>query len=186
MIISADGKFIVRIKRSTFAKNPNAGRITDQVEGISNIQVTLLYGNGNLAEVLDKEYRLFGIFPILEMDEQTIKIDFTFPSSSFDFLKSKIEEHPEAKLELHCIKKMTDIMIVEHYPLPDYLFEYEKDTVQCRECNSVFSHYYLQSDCNDCGPIMRICPVCEEPNCCEVEYEDPKKVAKELGIECRT
>lgn len=182
MIINAEGKFIVQIKRSTFAKNPNAGRTTDQVEGGSNIQATLLYGRGNLVEVLNKEFRLFGIFPILEMDEQKIIIALTHQTANFDFLKSKIEEHPEAKLELHCIKKTTDIITAEHPPSPDYLFEYEKDTVQCGECNSVFSHYYLQSDYNDCGPIMRICPVCGEPYCCEVEYEDPEKVAKELGM----
>jgi len=187
MIINAEGEFVVQIKRSTFARNPNAGHTVSNMAGVSNLQAILSYSN-KLDGILDKKFRLFGVFPVLTIDEQEITIAPPPSIASFDFLKKEIEARPEAKLELCCIKKTTDVHAVEHLPLPDYLFEYEDSNVICKRCHSIFSHNSLRSDSlNDTDSlddklVDNICPVCGLPYCCEVKYENPNKVAKELGL----
>lgn len=185
MIVDAKGTFFVEIKRRSFAKNPDAGRTTSQTEGVHAIRAVLSYDN--LEGVLDQKQTpltLFGIYPILEIDKSQLRItiDLTLTTTDFDGFKQKIEEYPKANLMLLYIKKTTDIITVEHPPFPDYLFEYEDSNVMCKRCHSIFSHQFLQSDSDDCDLIERICPICKTPYCCNVEYEDPETVARELGM----
>ncbi len=56
-----------------------------------------------------------------------------------------------------------NIQTLRHEPEQQYFSQYKKTKVQCNECGSKFIHSKLDWELT--------CPVCDMPDCCEVEYE---------------
>lgn len=66
-----------------------------------------------------------------------------------------------------------------------WYYEYLSADVECRFCgwkgsNRKLTDYYLDDE--DGEHVDNICPECQKPDCCEIEYENPADIAKELGL----
>ena len=82
------------------------------------------------------------------------------------------------------LKYEREPMEVSSFEDRQWFFKYEPTFVKCTKCGSTFSHEYLESDEADCGDnySSRICPVCGEWDCCEIEYEDIKEALLRKAI----
>jgi hypothetical protein len=59
------------------------------------------------------------------------------------------------------------------YPVPNYSASYERTEVECKFCHAKFPYDELKEDSpyNDDEIFENICPKCENPKCCEIEFE---------------
>lgn len=65
-----------------------------------------------------------------------------------------------------------DVSIVRTWtPEPEYTCRYEDLNVECDLCKKQFSFKMLKSDYQDDCFVDNICPLCSEPECCEIEFE---------------
>jgi hypothetical protein len=190
-------KQIIKIDRSTIRKNPDAGKRSHIVPGRSIMIISgkFSYNNKDIddIEILykklgQKEYLLqnidfslgifnnVGTFSILVnpngFDNRSYFLIIQDLYRIFDSLKYTINTQSisyELKRENQILYTVT--------PEPNYLYEYIPTNIQCDYCNRVFSYKELKRDLyrNDYNYeefwSNNICPLCDEPNCAEIEYE---------------
>jgi len=65
------------------------------------------------------------------------------------------------------------------------LFSFIPTEIECSECKEKFLHTELESDAMGCGDDEfwsdAVCPKCGYFDCCEIEYEDIKSIAKAVS-----
>lgn len=71
-------------------------------------------------------------------------------------------------------------------PDPNYLFNYEDCEVECTYCKEKFSYKDLKSkeaydfEYDEDYTLYYVCPKCNEPDCCDFEYEKIDDVLNEI------
>lgn len=164
---------LVKINRSTFRKNPTAGNMTSTFDtGLTESRGYYEDDNGKYELVAVSADRLL-VTHMEYTGMPTFNGGAEYPLSAFDLSRLKIET-------------TRHVQTVHHMPEPDWLFDYEPTLVTCNECGATFAHSELTSDTHwsegDESCSFSVCPKCGEWECCDVEYEDPNGVAKELGL----
>lgn len=163
---------LIRIDRATFRRNPRAGATsTTLATGLSETHGTYDDDSGH--------YELRGCEQGLLVDSArchsapAFNVGEIYEPSAFDGSRLRIETH-------------RDVQTFSHQPEPDWLFSYEPTPVTCNECGATFPNQRLTSDCAATGDdeacSFAVCPECNAWECCDVEYEQPEDVARELGL----
>lgn len=163
---------LIRIDRSTLRRNPSAGETQSFVQTGPVVQrVTLIHPAWSLClESIGGEFHVLmsiGIAPFSVCDAVTIDQLHSLVISDF---------HIECRTDF-----MEGGEYVLHAPLPDWLFSYESQPVRCRECGESFDHSQLESDDYGDSYSFAVCPKCGAADCCDVEYESPETVAREIN-----
>jgi hypothetical protein len=87
---------------------------------------------------------------------------------------------PEGWHSSESIKQLHEV-IYSQRPQPNYAFEYEDTEVECDNCHAKFGWRSLESVdyeyCDDEGSYYdgyndRVCPHCQERDCCWLRYEE--------------
>lgn len=166
---------LIRINRSTFRRNPTAGSTqTTFATGLAHTRATYRENDGSGVYDLEADGDRLLVVACKTAGPPRFACGQTYNPDDFatgGYLK---------------IETSREIQTIQHFPLPDWIYEYESGDVTCTECGAAFPHQELQSDCHFTGEdevcSFTVCPKCGEWDCCDVEYEDPAEVAAELGL----
>lgn len=197
-------KYLIKIDRRTVKRNPNAGATSSNYPGIPSVEISfsvimctgvrmaltgkdtrhlVLCPDGeiirltfNSSKVIDKRCRLYKLItkflPVDNNQELLEEILDNDNKEKYQLVMSSTDEvwkMPEIDMDYNT-------NIVNHLPLPKWLYEYGDEKVKCVECGEVFSYTVLESDDYDGAFISNICPYCGEPDCCDIEYEKIEEV----------
>lgn len=121
---------IVKIKRDSIRKNPNAGRM-----------------HTTISRGIDIEFRLKGFRKLpdfLEEDKHAFITSQSFSTNPFDYEDNWIKGHliDASKLEELQKTKGAEVTLhhntetFRHMPEPYYFYEYENPQVECKHCHS--------------------------------------------------
>lgn len=163
---------LIRIDRSTFKRNPSAGNTTSTfATGLTDMRGTYEDESGHY-ELVGSNFRLL-----------VVEAHYTGPSKFTVGQEYEPSAFDPSRLSIETTR---DVQTVHHRPEPDWLYEYEPTHVTCNECGATFPHHELTSDCQWTGDeeicSFTVCPKCDAWECCEVEYESPDDVARELAL----
>lgn len=164
---------LVRINRQTLRRNPNAGNTTSVLPGIAHSELTFTdeHGRYEFTNAGDDWYCRSCVTtgPLRFQPGEVVATDTLIADPS----KVRVTTHGNNQ-------------IIHHQPEPDWLYEYEPTPVTCNNCGETFDATELTSDCAWTGDdeicSFEVCPKCDAWECCEVEYEQPDDVARELGM----
>lgn len=163
-------KTLIPIDRTTIVRNRNAGSTITFFPGFSSVTFTC-----------DKHY------PVL-YDES--KYTLTSWSSNPDEPVTGTVIVPmdnEILKELKSIKAEISIsnnmLEVDHFPIPEYDYEYTNVLLTCSECNRKFMYTELQSEESLDAFSATVCPRCGEWDCVNIKHESIDDVLKEMTEE---
>jgi len=156
-------KFLIKIDRKTVKKNPNAGSTRDILPGIRTTEFE--YRGEKLPIYLKDKVNCYITGMRVVGNNIVILFGTIIEPISSKIIKEAVKDK-RLSISMH-----QDTITVDHFPEPDYFYEYRKTKVQCDKCGEWFDHNELQSDdFMDCYSD-RICPLCKEWDCCQLKYE---------------
>jgi hypothetical protein len=179
-------KFVVTINRETFRRNPNAGKTSTLVSGIKTAILTAYGPRCNVGENLEEGWMLVDC-----RSEGGVPSQSTYVCSGDGALKKLLEVLLKNGVDSDQIRYDINQRVckVDRSSEPEFIFEYNDIEISCRRCESRFPISKLESDYVVYGDGISgdafsdsICPKCGEWDCCDLEYEKPEEVAKELGL----
>lgn len=164
-------KYLIKIKRSSIKKNPNAGRTQSRV-----------------CTGRTTTFKCPGVVPELMQDEDKVLIgSYTMKGGAMVDATGYIKDE-SIIMDIFDLNQGIEINIkndwqkINHKPEPTYFYSYIDRFVKCNVCRHTFSMSKLQSDClygdNDEIFSDRICPLCNTWDCCELEYENLNNAMK--------
>lgn len=174
---------LVRIDRSTFRRNPDAGATMFRQEYPPDIEAMYRGAEG--------DYR-FGPCEVIDITTRPIQgkfvcIEASWPGSSLPKFSHGQEYHLEfdGKPNKNWLLEIrsNDQILHSRRPLPNWLFDYAPSPIKCPGCDKETLHTDLSEDefGTEDGEVNGVaCPHCSEV--IELQYEDPEDVAKELGL----
>ena len=112
---------------------------------------------------------------LIKIDKKTIQINPNAGQDSY-IIPGMIyqDENGDTHREYERIRSLTRE--------PKFIFKYENTQVACKYCGKSFSYKDLKEDeveCECCGnhyEASNVCPYCNEPDCCEIKFENINEV----------
>ena len=158
-------KTLIKIDRSTIRRNPDAGRTEWTVAGPSRATVrTAGITYESAGELTLHDHAIEGDFIVTESLNGA-----AIPGTT----EHKQFTHGSAGVTIRIQRDVETIRTAR--PAPTWLYQYEPTPVTCRNCGQTFPASELEQDSffngEDDIPVYNICPRCQAPECCEVEYE---------------
>ena len=178
---------IIKIKRSSIIKNPDAGRQDYHIPCPPQITVEMPWEDKDNPP----EYLPGAILTSWKMS--------ITPRGSTSVCTFFLKEMPDEKVVMKLSKKHGSLFsIIVDTPYqnihsligePDWHFRYEDTEVKCSRCKHKFSHEDFESDSRDYydGYDENIefsdtcCPNCGKWDCCEIEYEEINDVMPKVS-----
>ena len=158
-------KVIVKIKKDSIKKNPNAGQDTYHMPMAWETTFTTNLKPPDLPSWLQEYVREWSLGETSSIDTKGIIgiVDDRF----IDYAKSVIESGNRFSIESHrdiqTIRSMT--------PEPEYHYEYENPKVNCSHCNAMVKVNDISEDEFDGDHLFQICPECGTLDTFDFEYE---------------
>lgn len=204
-------KQLVRIDRSTFRKNPKYGSQKHLVPGAKRVDLRLNIDGVDLSFASDGELTfgasdsqpdVAGRFLLTKarcfvpsscnddsppLGAMLYNVGGFYDVQFFPSEKKVVIDNKTYTVQEFDVEVERDVVCVDHDE-PRWLFRYEPTQVTCDACGATFDHKRLKSssayddDSREEWFSDTICPVCGEWDCCELEYENPNAVARELGL----
>jgi hypothetical protein len=200
--------YLIKIKRDSIKKNPDAGRTYFQIAGPTHItkkrvakrnstyfyETLSVIGKEEFSqesrEVVFKDLKpspsiinnwcmVTSTAPYEHEKEETIIENFPFE----EWKKLKKGEIAEIVLELNHHREVQTVHTLT--PASEWLYDLEDTQVECCYCHNKFSYKDLKSEDvgvdNDGDDISNdyICPKCNKDDCCRIEYEKIEDAVKE-------
>jgi hypothetical protein len=165
---------IIPINKDSIKKNPDAGKTQERI--VTGQHITF-EGKSDVPKIIqdDLDCKNFFISEIsLGEDKFYRGLAMHLDDKLIDQLKQ--EDHT-IKIEIH-----VEYATINHFPSPQYLYEYENIDIKCCICDETFKSDNLESDSfNDDDDYYysdTVCPKCSAWNCCEVKYESIEEALK--------
>jgi hypothetical protein len=162
-------KYFIKIDLRTIRKNPNAGSQTTYIPGRSTIRFT----GSKLPSCLVEGVNCFITEWVSDQNGTEINgvINGSLTEEQILIIK---KETPDFYIEFE-----REVITYNHLPEPDYFYGYCKTKVKCNYCGRIFKYDRLNNHHWDGETFLdHYCPYCEEPECCEIEYEDIEDALK--------
>lgn len=165
--------YFIPIDRSTFRRNLNYGKTGGSVAGALSFFVEkdaeAWESRGPMAVGHDPIKQALVVSGQWQFVRGPKVPDVKLILCSFSSEKVQIKSHREA---VEFTTRTTDRRQWIFTPVPT--------PVCCKVCGTIVKHTELEGD-EDGAMLDRICPNCKTPECCELEFEDPDAVAKQMG-----
>lgn len=156
----------VKINIDSIQKNPNAGNEITHIPGAIEWSFRAKVLPSYFVDGINCIIREWGINPT------TGKMQDVIGYITSAKLLDRIAHEQPSGLQLQMDR---DILRVEHFPEPEYFYEYEDTRVICDHCGEILHIKDLRDDSFwDGGEVyllMDICPNCGESPAVELEYE---------------
>jgi hypothetical protein len=155
---------IVKIDRDTIKKNPNAGNTRTYLQGQK--EASFKIESDNIPEWLYKE-------PFFSTQWSEEELEGTINGPITDEMIEKIKTVKGLSINIKC-----EPIVIDHFPEPDYFYNYEQTTIKCNHCKNKIDVDEIEEDWED-DYCMQVCPVCEYFNTFpEYKYEKIEDVIK--------
>lgn len=168
--------YLIKINRKTLKANEDAGqtKVFDYISSTGTITVRVKHDS---LEADDDRIKMVSRQTSMSSKEKTVYSTTYFVGAmSFkelhelaDKLKKRFGKHFSFVFE----NQFQELNFMR--PIPPYSFEYRRTKVKCSYCDSSFTHDKLKSDSMEDDDHYshsdKICPVCGEWECCQLEYE---------------
>lgn len=166
-------KYQVNIELSSIKKNKDAGQTTTVIPG----RKTVSFEAYQLPEYFKHEENCI-IYEWTEIDG--IKKDFKGVIISEDLIQKCIEEKPNVNISFDF-----EHQHINHFPIPEYSYDYENTKVNCNNCGKEIFTKDLKADEFWDGEneyySNEICPECGALDCCDLIYESIEDALKRAG-----
>jgi hypothetical protein len=172
-------KTLIKIDRSTLRRNPDAGKTEGVLSGPMLASVTTQTPSQRIAfeavkpvSILDRSpLRIRGAFMVTEV-HSTFRVGQKGAEPMIACsqpVDREFTESDECCIVLHRLAVPWRLQ----NPSPGWLYEYELTVVECKHCGASFFHTKLEEVEGEGYYSDRVCPKCGEPECCDIEYEQP-------------
>lgn len=166
-------KYKILIDLNSINKNKNAGETTTVIPS----RRTVTFEAYQLPDYFKDEENCI-INEWTEIDG--IKKDFKGIIISEKLMQRCIDEKPN----VHIIVDI-EHQYVNHFPIPEYSYDYENTKVICNSCEKEIMTKDMQSeeyfDGEDDYYSDTVCPLCNAVDCCELIYESIEDALKRAG-----
>lgn len=163
--------YLIKINRETFKRNPRAGENQSRSPDIFSVTVETKTGecwqSVGMLNVNMQPAAITGEFALVESSGSGILVG-TVERRTFSPVTDRMQPHNAA-------------VVYNHLPEPNWSYRYVDTKVKCDECGAEFSYTELVYEDEEYHAV-NACPKCGESDCCELEFENPEAVAKELGL----
>jgi len=178
-------KYFIKIDGRTIKKNKDAGLTVSDYQGLKSCTFSCI---NKLPDLLIEGENCFITEYSIDSNNNKIISGVLNGEVTIDFIDEckKNDSVKETKFELELHQESRRI---EHFPIPEYSFEYCNVLIKCNNCNNEFyindltSDFYFEGGCECCGNSVynyKVCPRCDGWDCCELEYEEIEDAIKRL------
>ena len=166
-------KYKILIDLSSIKRNENAGQTTTVLPG----RKTVSFEAYQLPEYFKHEENCI----INQWTEiEGIKKDFKGIIISEELIQKCIDEKPDVNISVDIERQY-----INHFPIPEYSYEYENTKVVCDSCEKEIMTKDLESeefyDGEDDYFSDTVCPICGAFDCCDLIYESIEDALTRAG-----
>jgi len=146
---------IIKIDRTSIKRNPNAGSTRTYLQGLKDTSFKIK--SGKIPKWLLKD----PFYPTDQRIENNIVIELEGKINGpiTDKMIEKFKTVKGLSINILC-----EPIIIDHFPEPDYLFEYEKTKLKCKHCKNKVDVDAIETDWIMDEYEVEICPICQQEN----------------------
>jgi hypothetical protein len=158
---------VIKIDPASIKKNPNAFKTTSYVKNGPR-EIRFSYDKISKADFLQLKH-LSDLHDDVILRSYNISHNGSYHSvSGLCLHEQALERLPKEDLSYEI---NDNVQVFEHYPEPEYLYNYLPTKVKCRNCKKMILHSAIANDCDDDGCCWTVCPNCSGIDTFEFEYQ---------------
>ncbi len=168
-------KYFIKINLRTIKKNPNALGKNEYVDGLPLVRFSSNGFPSFLREGLDYIITEWSLIPEFSKYEGIMQGVITI--EQIEEIRKWVSEDPKRYFEVVIERHQIDVTTM---PGPEYFYDYLNVKVKCNTCGKYCMSNDLKHDYDDnfyCSSD-RVCPSCDEWDCCEIEHETIEQALK--------